>query len=116
MKNYQQPGITVTVPSPGDINGGAVVVIGSLVGVAAGTVATGAPLDITTRGVFTLPKVATDVVAVGAPLYLASGLITVDADGGSNPFVGVAVAAAGNPSASVAVLIGGGQSVTIINS
>ena len=103
MKNFVQPGNQITVAAPATITSGEGVLIGDLFGVANGDAAIGADLVISTTGVFTLPKATTDDVAVGASLYWddAEGEVTVTAT--ENTFVGHAVAAAGNPSATVAV-------------
>ncbi len=52
-----------------------------------------------------LPKTATDDIAQGAAVYFdaAEGEVTQSNGSGSNPMVGHAVTAAGNPSATVAV-------------
>lgn len=98
MKNYIQPGKTVTVTAPATVTSGQLVVVGSLIGVAAYDAAPGAEVEIDTEGVFTLPKVLTDVVAQGDKLFWDSGVakVTKTAGTGSKPFVGVARAAAGN--------------------
>lgn len=103
MRNFVQPGNQITVAAPAAVQSGEGVQIGDLFGVANGDAAIGADLVISTVGVFTLPKATTDDVAVGASLYWdsAAGELTVTAT--DNLFVGHAVAAAGNPSATVAV-------------
>jgi predicted RecA/RadA family phage recombinase len=75
--------------------------------VAAGDAATGADLDLVLVGVFDLPKVGTDAITIGAPVYLDAGLVTTDDAAGANPLVGHAVTAAPNPSASVHVRLKG---------
>jgi predicted RecA/RadA family phage recombinase len=99
MKNYIQSGNTVTVAAPlGGVASGALVVVGSLIGVAGSDAAAGADVEIETAGVFDLPKVVTDDVAAGNLLYYASATsnLTKTAGTGSKPLVGVAVKAAGN--------------------
>ena len=108
MKNYVQPGGTITLTAPDDITSGQIVAVGSLVGVAAGDAATGEDLDLVTEGVFALPKPSTEVVAVGDVLYLdaGAGVTTLDDDEGGNTRIGLAVTAAANPSATVNVKLG----------
>lgn len=108
MKNFIQRGDTITVPSPADVSSGELVIIGSLIGVAAGDAATGDDLDIVTRGVFELPKVAASEFAVGDDVFYddATDLLTPDDAAGENTRIGVAVTAAPNPSATVAVRLG----------
>ena len=110
MKNYVQKGDTITVASPSNITGGMAVVIGSLPGVAAGDADSGEPLDLMTRGVFELAKVEANAITVGERVYLvggvAGGLVTDAVGSGANPYLGVAVTAAPNPSATVQVKFG----------
>lgn len=108
MKNYVQKGETLTIPAPEDIVSGQIVAVGGLIGVAAGDAANGENFDLVTEGVFALPKVSTDAVTIGATLYFdaSAGVVTTDADSGANSRIGLAVTAAGNPSASVNVKLG----------
>lgn len=104
MKNYIQPGNTVTVAAPtGGVTSGDLVVVGSLIGVAACDAEEAAEVEIDTMGVFQLPKVTTDVVAAGDLLYWDSGVskLTKTAGTGSKPLVGIATAAAGNGATTV---------------
>lgn len=106
MKNFVQPGNNITVPAPpGGVTSGDPILVGDLFGVATTTAAAGEDVAIATVGVYTLPKATTDDAAVGAALYWddANGEVTTDDASGANPFIGHAVTAAGNPSASVAV-------------
>lgn len=98
MKNFVQKGETLTVAAPGAVTSGQLVVVGSIVGVAATSQASGEDVEVDTEGVFTLPKVATDVVAAGDKLYWDAGAakLTKTAGTGSKPLVGVATKAAGN--------------------
>lgn len=99
MKNYIQPGRTVTVAAPsGGVVSGQPVLIGSLFGVCATTQAETLDVEIDTEGVFELTKLTTDVVTVGAKLYWdsANSRLTITPGTGSKPLVGVAAAAAGN--------------------
>ena len=65
MKNYVQEGNTITVIAPAIVTSGQLVVVGSIVGVAAFDDASGADVEVTVEGVFELPKVSTDVIAQG---------------------------------------------------
>lgn len=99
MKNFIQDGRSVPVTAPvGGVASGDLVVIGSLIGVAAYDAAAGAEVEIATEGVFELPKVSTDDVAAGDLLYYASATsnLTKTAGTGSKPLAGVAVRAAGS--------------------
>ena len=103
-KTYIQPGHTLTIPSPGAIAPGDVVVVGEIIGVAAGAAALGEPADVHVVGVWSLPKVAGDDMSVGEAIFWdsAAGLATVTATG--NTRLGVAVAAG---AATVAVRLSG---------
>lgn len=107
MKNYIQSGETITVTAPAAVTSGSLVVVGSLVGVAAFDAASGADVEIDIEGVFTMPKTTTDVVTQGAKLYWDSGAgkLTVTPGTGSKPLVGIAKAAAGNGATTVACLL-----------
>lgn len=107
MRNYIQKGENLTLPAPYALASGDGALIGSIFGVAAGDAANGASVDLVTEGVFTLPKVSTDVIAVGAPIYWddAAKLVTVTAT--DNTKIGAAVATAVNPSGTVDVRLNG---------
>lgn len=98
MKNYIQSGDTITVPAPADVKSGDLVVVGELFGTAEFSAAAGDPVEITTKGVFALPKVPAQAWTVGVKLYYvaADKQLTTTATG--NTFIGHAVEAAGNPS------------------
>lgn len=106
MKNYIQPGNTLTLTAPANVTGGQIVTVGNIVGVAAGDAASGADFDLVTVGVFDLPKVGAQAITVGATVYVDDdGLVTTTAT--DNVKLGVAVTAAANPSPSVNVRLSG---------
>jgi predicted RecA/RadA family phage recombinase len=107
MKNYVQKGENLTLPAPYDVASGGGVKSGLIFGVAAGDALSGADVDLVTVGVFTLPKVSTDVFSIGAAVYWndTTKLVTTTTSG--NTKVGVAVTAAPNPSGSVNVRLNG---------
>lgn len=91
MKNYIQPGKTVTVAAPSTVVSGALVIVGALYGVAAYDAASGEPVEIVTEGVFDLAAVTPLAAAtVGTLIYATSaGLATtVSTD---NTLIGVLV-------------------------
>lgn len=104
MKNHISQGVNVTLPAPADVLSGEMIVIGALYGVADSDAATGEDLDLVTRGMFELPKVASDVFAIGDKVYWNSStkLVAKFASGG-NTLIGVAVSDAADPSATVNV-------------
>jgi predicted RecA/RadA family phage recombinase len=110
MRNFIQPGNTVTVPAPsGGVLSGGGVLVGSLFGVAAYTAAEGQPVEIDLVGVFELPKVTGggSAFTVGVLLYWDSTpgrLTTVAADG---MLVGVATEPAGDSATTARVRLNG---------
>ena len=107
MKNYVQPGENFTITATAAITSGDFVSIGSLGGVAQGTVAIGEDVVLVRRGVFTLPKTSAQAWTVGAPIYwdASAGEMTTVSTG--NTLVGCAAAVAADPSATGRVLLDG---------
>lgn len=98
MRNYVQPGKTLTIPAPtGGVVSGSFYKIGAVFGVAAITAAETVPFDLETGEVYDLPKTSAEAWAVGDAIYATSGGIMTTVSSG-NTKVGVAVAAAANPS------------------
>lgn len=102
--NYVQPGnhITVTLDDStdtDDVTSGQGVLIGSLFGVALTDGAPGDDVAIATEGVWDLPKVSAQAWTVGARIYWVAADENCTTTAGANKLIGVAVAAAANPSA-----------------
>jgi len=70
MKNFIQPGnsIDIVAPSGGTVSGEAIKIGDTLFGVASATRAENEDAAIEVEGVFELPKLSSDVVAVGKKL------------------------------------------------
>lgn len=107
MRNYVQNGVNLTLPAPTNVLSGSVVLVGSIVGVAAESALSGEELDLVTRGVFTLPKVAALAIAIGDKVYWDSTAQLVTKTASGNTLLGVAVSPAANPSGDVAVRLNG---------
>jgi predicted RecA/RadA family phage recombinase len=107
MKNYVQKGENLTLPAPYAVASGGGAKTGLIFGVAAGTAANGATVDLVTVGVFDLPKVSTDVFAIGAAILWDDTARLCTSTTSGNTKIGVAVAAATNPSGTVAVRLNG---------
>jgi predicted RecA/RadA family phage recombinase len=108
MKNFTQPGVTVSVAAPRAVASGEIVVVGLLAGVAVHDAAEGAPVEITTEGVFEVAKTSAQAWAtVGLPIYViaATGLATTAAAG--NVLLGTNLATAANPSGTGVVRLNG---------
>lgn len=98
MKNYIQPGDSITVPAPADVKSGDLVVVGDLFGVAQFSAASGDPVEIATKGVFGLPKVSAQAWSVGAKVYYVAADKNVSTTATGNTFIGHATEVAANPS------------------
>ena len=63
MRNFIQPGetITLTAPAVTGCKSGDLIVVGAIAGVAAYDAAAGDPVEVTTEGVFELPKAAGEI-------------------------------------------------------
>lgn len=109
MKNFIQPGVNLTLPAPAAVVSGEATLIGSIFGVASNDAASGEDVAFVVEGVFSLPKVEADNIALGAAVYwdAVAKKVTVDEDEGANPKVGAAIQAAAATTASVAVRLNG---------
>ena len=107
MKNHIQKGENLTIAAPYNVTSGGGVKSGLIFGVASGDALSGADVDVVTVGVFSLPKVSTDVFAVGAAVYWDNTAKLMTSTTTSNTKIGVAVVAAANPSGTVIVRLNG---------
>lgn len=98
MKNFVQPGGTITVPAPANVSSGDGVLVGVLFGVAAFTALSGADVEIKVTGVFDLPKTSAEAWTVGAAVYWDNTNKVATTVSSGNTLIGKAVAAAANPS------------------
>ena len=107
MKNYVQKGDNLTIPAPYDAAGGTGVKSGSIFGVAQSNVVAPADVVLVRKGMFAVAKVSAQTWALGAKIYWddTAKLFTTTAT--SNTLVGVATAAATNPSGAGEVLLTG---------
>lgn len=111
MKNFIQPGDTITVPAPADVASGAGVLVGSLFGVASFDVKSGEEVEIATKGVFELPKTSAQAWTVGAPIYWDASNKVATSAASTNALIGVALAVAANPSSTGVVRLNGAFAV-----
>lgn len=110
MKNFVQPGDAIDFVAPsGGVVGGAGFLLGVLFGVVRHSAAQGVQSILDTRGVFTLPKAATQTPAPGAALYWDDSAKNVTTTVGSNVKIGVHIglAAAGSADATLPVRLNG---------
>ncbi|MGS4947326.1 DUF2190 family protein [Meridianimarinicoccus sp. RP-17] len=93
MKNYVQPGATLTLTAPYAVTSGDGLLVGAIFGVAAGDAANGATVEAALTGVFDLTKIGSQAWTVGAKVYwddTNKRCTTVTTD---NTLIGVAVEA-----------------------
>ncbi|MFN4354377.1 DUF2190 family protein [Parvibaculum sp.] len=108
MKTYIQNGHVITVPTPtGGIASGDGLIVGSIFGITAYSSAEGAPVELSTTGVFQLPKASAAVLAIGTRVAWDNTAKQVNTPAAGRFPIGVAVEAAGNGVASVAVRLDG---------
>lgn len=107
MKNFVQPGENLTVPAPYDRLSGEALLLGTIVGIAQGDVASGDEVVIVRRGVFDHAKTSAQAWTLGAKIYWddTNKVFTTTASG--NILCGAAVAVAANPSSTGRVLLDG---------
>lgn len=105
MKNYIQPGDTLTLAAPagGVVSGNAYLIGAGIFGVAGATAAQTLDFPIKVTGVFDLPKTAALAIAAGDLLYWDNTARELNKTAAGNILVGVAVAPAPNPSATVRI-------------
>jgi predicted RecA/RadA family phage recombinase len=108
MKTFMQMGDVVTVTAPGAVKSGDLVIVGSLIGVAATNADTGEDVEISLVGIFELPKVTHAGIDQGDPVYWAApGNCT--ATGAGNVLIGVCTETAGSSAPKVRVRLGAGD-------
>ena len=107
MKNYIQPGDTLTIPAPAAVLSSEPVIAGDIRGIACGDAASGAPVDVKCSGVFTLPKVAANAFPLGSKVYWAAATKLATSTASGNTLLGVAVAEAAASTATVNVRLSG---------
>lgn len=106
MKNTIQTGAVLTLTPAYDVASGACCQVGAaLFGVAVDAVKSGAAGEFRTTGVFELKKTSALAISVGDIIYWDNTAKEVNKTN-TNLRIGVAVAAAANPSATVQVKLG----------
>ena len=107
MKNFVQDGDTITLTPAAAVASGVGYLFGAgLFGVAANDVAISTPGEFVTEGVVTIGKTSALAIAVGDRLFWDSVGKVVNKTTTAQQCVGVAVAAASNPSSTVSMKIG----------
>lgn len=93
MKNYVQPGNTITLTAPYAVTSGDGLLVGSIFGVAAGTAAIGEAVETAVEGVYDLKKVASQAWAAGDKIYWDNTAKNTTKTLTSNTLIGVATEA-----------------------
>ena len=93
MKNYVQPGNTITLTAPYAVASGDGLLVGSIFGIAAGSAASGEPVEAALTGVYDLKKVASQAWSVGDKVYWDNTAKEATKTTTSNTLIGVAIEA-----------------------
>lgn len=107
MRNFVQPGRTLTLTAPVDVKSGDGVLIGAIFGVANADAQSGEPVDLDVEGVFSFPKISALAIAEGDKVYWSAVDKAVNKTASGNTLIGVATTVAANPSATVDVRLNG---------
>lgn len=96
MKNYVQPGNTITLTAPYAVESGDGLLVGAIFGVATGAAANGDPIEAALVGVFDLTKVGSQAWAVGDKVYWDNTAKQATKTATDNTLIGTAVEAVGS--------------------
>jgi len=107
MRNFVQEGKTLTLTPGANVAAGEGYLFGAgLFGVATAAVASGTAGEFIVEGVVDIAKTSALAIAVGDRVFWVPGSKAVNTTATSQVNVGVAVAAANNPSATVKIKLG----------
>lgn len=106
MKNYVKKGDTLSLTPNAAVASGVGYLSGSLFGVATNDVAANAEGEFLTEGVVEIAKTSALAIAVGDRLYWDATNKVVNKTAAAQQCVGIAVAAAANPSPTVTMKLG----------
>ena len=93
MKNYVQPGNTITLTAPYAVTSGDGLLVGSIFGIASGDAALSDPVETVLTGVFDLTKVGSQAWTAGAKVYWDDTNKRTTSVATSNTLIGVATEA-----------------------
>lgn len=96
MKNFVQPGNTITLAAPAAMTSGSGVLVGAIFGIAAHDAASGEPVETVTTGVFDLNKVGSEAWSVGDKIYWDNTDKRATKVATDNTLIGVALVAVGS--------------------
>jgi predicted RecA/RadA family phage recombinase len=95
MKNYVQPGRTITLAAPYAVTSGDGFLVGAIFGVATASAALGELVEACLVGVFDLKKTASQAWSVGDKVYWDNAAKEVTKTVATNTLIGAAVDAVG---------------------
>lgn len=107
MKNLVQWGDILTLAAPYDVASGAGLQVGAIFGVATSAALLGDPVETDLCGLYELPKTSAQAWTVGAKIYWDDTSKVCTTVSTANTLIGVATAAAANPSATGFVRLNG---------
>lgn len=105
MKNSLSSGSVISHTPSADVASGAVVLVGTKIGVAVAAIAANAAGSLQVVGEFAIAKLSTDVVAQGAALYWDNTNKRLTTTASGNTYAGWATAAAGSGATTVNIRI-----------
>lgn len=105
--NYKQPGKTLTMAAPYNRTSGQGALVGSIFGVALGTVLSTVLGEFALTGVWTLAKTSAQAWTVGQKIYWDNSNKRCDSDSTVGMLIGVATAVAANPTSTGDVRLNG---------
>lgn len=107
MKNFVQPGSTLTLTAPYAVTSGDGLLVGLIFGIACFTAANAATVEANTQGVYDVTALSTDTATVGAAIYWDNTNKRCTTTSSGNTKIGVAVAAKANGDTTVRVRLNG---------
>lgn len=93
MKNYLKPGLTLSLLAPYDVLSGGGFKVGSIIAIAACDALSGAAVEGTVEGCFTVAKADSQAWAVGDKVYWDNTAKNFTTTSASNTLAGVAITA-----------------------
>lgn len=107
MKNYSHKGAVLSLPAPYNLQSGAAFMVGTIFAVAVSDAVAGAEVEAKMRGVYLLPKNASQAWTAGARIYWDSANKRCDTASAAGPLVGAAVYAVAASASTGAICLGG---------
>lgn len=101
MKNYVQPGNTITLAAPYAVASGDGLLLGAIFGVAVAAALIGGPVEVTLTGVFDLKKVGTQAWAAGDKIYWDNAAKEATKTLTGNTLIGAAIEAVAGGAADI---------------